>query len=569
MTKSNIVRQYSYGYYYVVFLFLISTFALLMIGGGPVTNDELKYIQASMFDSAEPRLLNRYAHIYIQKLAIWISGDVIGGFQLMWAVLISATSVSIYWSIQVLTKWANPFLGLLGILVFLAQPLVFRFVGVTYVDFTVMSALSISLAIYLNQTQIDVVNRSSALFLGVLFLIAIKSKEPGAISILFLAGLLVQFYENKQWVTLLFYWLIGVLISFAFLICADAYFLGDFLFSISKSNVGALVDFNTGDRIRINANWFSILTTSAVFMPFIFYLLSSFSNKDTKKFEIKIVYLIPIAFIFLITLAMVFGRVRAIPRYIIPIIPILSVLSIVYLENIGAFKKRVFHFTSRSKWLFVLILIIAIPTIFYFFKDKTTGVMFNGWTPKLFLYDIFYPTLIMVLFSVFILFRKESLFRIRATILLFFIGIAPMLLFLPNNLLYTSIEFDERSEPIKIFMNKLELAESTRILITPSAAFTKRGSFVGALLPLYLKEPFECVHVQDNYPMVCKKPEDKFYSEPLNSNWKSNIKVDYIIATTSDMDRWKIADEFENNNNSIIRDGNYALVCFNKNCLDL
>ena len=210
MTKSNTIIQNSYEYYYVFFLFLISTFALLMIGGGPVTNDELKYIQVSMFDTAEPRLLNRYAHIYIQKIAIWISGDVIGGFQLMWAVLISATSASIYWSIQVLTKWTNPLIGLLGILVFLSQPLVFRFVGVTYVDYTVMSAISISLAIYLSQTQINVVNRTSALLLGTLFFIAIKSKEPGAISILFLAGLLVQFYENKKWVTLLFYWLIGV-----------------------------------------------------------------------------------------------------------------------------------------------------------------------------------------------------------------------------------------------------------------------------------------------------------------------------------------------------------------------
>ena len=569
MTKSNTIIQNSYEYYYVFFLFLISTFALLMIGGGPVTNDELKYIQVSMFDTAEPRLLNRYAHIYIQKIAIWISGDVIGGFQLMWAVLISATSASIYWSIQVLTKWTNPLIGLLGILVFLSQPLVFRFVGVTYVDYTVMSAISISLAIYLSQPQINVVNRTSALLLGTLFFIAIKSKEPGAISILFLAGLLVQFYENKKWVTLLFYWLIGVLISFAFLICADAYFLGDFLFSIRGNNLGALVDFNTGNRIRINANWFSILTTSAVFVPFIFYLLSSTSNKDNKKFEIKMVYLIPIAFIFLITLAMVFGRVRAIPRYIIPIIPILAVLSIVYLENIGAFKNKVFNFTSKSKWTSILILFLGIPSTFYFFKDKTTGVLFNGWTPKLFLYDIFYPILIMVLFSVVILLKKESLFRIRATILLFFLGIAPMLLFLPNNLLYTSIEFEERSKPIKIFLNKIELEESTRILITPSAAFTKRGSFVGALLPLYLKEPFECVHVQSNYPIICKNPGDKFYSEPLNSKWQSNIKVDYIIATTSDLDKWEIEDVFGKNNVSIIRDGDFALLCFKRNCLDL
>ena len=119
-------------------IFFASFSILYLIGGGPVTNDELKYLSISIDTTPEPRILNRYFHIYLQKLFLYLGNDPFIGMQLLWAFTISLTTALIFHSSIILSGSKHVVFGLISLLFFITQPLIFRFVGVTYADYTVM-----------------------------------------------------------------------------------------------------------------------------------------------------------------------------------------------------------------------------------------------------------------------------------------------------------------------------------------------------------------------------------------------------------------------------------------------
>ncbi len=74
-----------------VTVFAVAFAGLLAIGGGPITNDEIKYLNTSTHATAEPWLLNRCAHIYLQKIFVWLAGEPLLGARIFWAFVVSLT----------------------------------------------------------------------------------------------------------------------------------------------------------------------------------------------------------------------------------------------------------------------------------------------------------------------------------------------------------------------------------------------------------------------------------------------------------------------------------------------
>ena len=71
-----------------IIIFLISFVVLIFVEGGPITNDELKYLALSIDTSQEPRILNRYFHVYLQKVFIYFFDDPFLSMQVFWSFLV-------------------------------------------------------------------------------------------------------------------------------------------------------------------------------------------------------------------------------------------------------------------------------------------------------------------------------------------------------------------------------------------------------------------------------------------------------------------------------------------------
>ena len=80
----------------VVFVVFFITF--IIVNGGPITNDELKYLALSLDTTQEPRILNRYFHIYFQKFFVYYLNDPFVGMQIFWSFIISSTAALTFYS---------------------------------------------------------------------------------------------------------------------------------------------------------------------------------------------------------------------------------------------------------------------------------------------------------------------------------------------------------------------------------------------------------------------------------------------------------------------------------------
>ena len=97
-----------------VFIFSFITF--LIVKGGPVTNDELKYLSVSIDTVQEPRILNRYFHIYLQKIFIYFFDDPFTSMQIFWSFIVSLTAALTFYSAMILSGSKNLMLAFISLL---------------------------------------------------------------------------------------------------------------------------------------------------------------------------------------------------------------------------------------------------------------------------------------------------------------------------------------------------------------------------------------------------------------------------------------------------------------------
>jgi len=257
----------------MLFLLLLGMFSY--IGGGPVSNDELKYLAAAVDSAAMPHLLNRYVHIWLEKCFIVLTGDARSGMALFWATLVSVTTACVWFAVRLLRPGSGRWVAALAVALFLLQPVVFRYIGVTYADYTVMLWVTLAVVVCLAGLRAgSETPRWIPFLLGVLLVLAVRSKETGIIVILlplalcwrqegFRVGAVAR---NAPW------WLLGVGCAQSLLMTVDALLLGVFWFSLRPASIQALLGFNLGAHEHVRGNWFSWLLMSDLALPLVFYI---------------------------------------------------------------------------------------------------------------------------------------------------------------------------------------------------------------------------------------------------------------------------------------------------------
>lgn len=297
--------------------------------GGTTQWDDLFYMNISQHTTPHPWVMNRYAHVYLQKAFFGLCGDALTGAKVFWSVLFFGTSVLIYWCAKLLANRHGTLIGLIAVLLFWCAPRIGRTAGETTTDVTVMFLMMLGTFIYLAFLGRAGWHRAVVLAaLGLIFYWTVKSKETGlCLAVLFLGlgrgadGTLSrrQCFRDARWV------LAGMLAGCLLLVLLDGACMGDPLFSLRPGNLGRLIDFNTGRYIHDEKN-ISLLrrmSDGPLLTVFLLYLLSArrLTGGQRRPGEI-LVWLMPLAVLAFLTIAAVRMRIDSTWRYLLPAIPL-------------------------------------------------------------------------------------------------------------------------------------------------------------------------------------------------------------------------------------------------------
>lgn len=356
--------------------------------------DDLAYMSFSQYTTPQPWILNRYGHIYLQKLFFGLVSDSINGGRVFWCFLVSSTCVLTYWSAKILAGRKHYLISIIAVLLLCMQPIFSKEAGCPLADFTVMFLVALGTFVYLaflNKRQ--KYTHLIIMLLGLIFFWAVKSKETGICMAVFFLGLgkdqtgsvnIKRFARDIGWV------IFGMFIGCVLLMMLDWAFIGDALFSVRPSSIKGVLNPNLGHPSnipegRITLSWYSFLTTRPVFVPFLLYLLIGWKSPVRSfSYREKVIWLAPLVLMAFLT----FSRRGwyIIPRYFSPALPILCI----WAAQFFWFKfsgpplrfKNNFHI-PRAVAATVLVLAAFLMIIFVFVPKIPSMVEYyklNTWT---------------------------------------------------------------------------------------------------------------------------------------------------------------------------------------------
>ncbi|MCX7044706.1 MAG: hypothetical protein NTX50_04360 [Candidatus Sumerlaeota bacterium] len=296
--------------------------------GGPRKWDELLYMDLSLTPVPDGIVLNRFFHIYFQKLFMGLAGDAIKGAQLFWCFEIASIIVLIYFIAARIAPVSRRMVGLIAVLFFCGHRFMFTLPGVTYADLTV--TLMIMAAIYLYLIAADQAGwRRIAGFaaLGATCFFAFKSKDIGVISLLTIAGLgwREKKWSARRWVKDLGCQFGGLLLGCIALAVLDGIFLRDCLFSFRPSSFRSLVAFNAIVGTSGRFNWVDYFARISLPLVVLYAMSARVFTHSCFSVPAKTVWFFPMAVLLMLTFGALSHTLVLDDRYLYPVVPPLCV----------------------------------------------------------------------------------------------------------------------------------------------------------------------------------------------------------------------------------------------------
>jgi hypothetical protein len=316
--------------------------------GEPTSWDELLYMDLSMFPKAAGSLLNRWAHIYLQKPFLDLAPTPLLGARLYWGFLISATLVLVYLTARIIRRESNLFNGFAAVLFFASSGLLFSYAGNTYADYTAMFFVALGILLYIIYFRVNGRYRWLLLIVfGFIFFAATKSKESGLILAVPILGF--GFTQNqfklKGFLKNLVYVSIGIGFGFGVLALLDFIFINNAFTSISAQQLSQYSNFAfhtptleiglmrhisliVASLSDIGSPWVARVIArlplfSLLYLVALATLINGLKNRK-KEWHEFFIWILPIAFLALLTL----GRVKSsADRNFFPMHPLLAILA--------------------------------------------------------------------------------------------------------------------------------------------------------------------------------------------------------------------------------------------------
>jgi len=456
---------------------LASVWAFRYIGTS-INWDELIYMNLSQYTTPLPYIMNRYGHVYLQKIFFWLANDSINGTRAYWCFQIFFTAVLVYWCAKMLAGRRGHVIGVIAVLMYCMQAIFLRWLGSTFPDNTIMYLIMLGIYVYLAFVVERYEHRNLfIMLLGLIFFWAVKSKELGiCMGVLFFglgvnkAGIFTikRFVQDIGWVCA------GMATGCVLLMLLDQIFMGDAIFSVRPSNIKELLASNFEEFIhsRPSQTWYTFESKETLFGPGLLYLLMGWKISREKLGREKIaIWLIPLGLLaFMMLTNILQGRYYVVGRYFTPAIPIICIWS----AQLFKFDISGFVLVGKSKLpipkiVITLVLVLAAVAAFYLImpKEGTIVKLKLKTIEEFYLYAIM-PFAATVLVVVWVLSRKRELMALFVSYLcLLFLIIPPLKSNLKSlKLMQVARKSQYRYIPYRVFGSELTFGKNKKMLIS-------------------------------------------------------------------------------------------------------
>jgi hypothetical protein len=466
---------------------LLGWYFLYKISFGPLTKDEIQYMNLSLFPVEYRPFVFRYFHIYLQKLFFFLAGDVFVGARILGSFCVAATAYLIYLVTRRLLPNSSLYIPLLAIALFLSSSIVLPYLGVTWVDTTLMLLTMLVIFLYITLVQSPDMRRYGLIFiLGLTLYCALRTKEMGILLGIFIFGIptrrRVESTKSYGWLGALVF---GALAGHLTMMVLDGIFLNNFWFSILPSNVmdtaGVAINMvqttvasmsptevaSMSPTVYFN-NWLSFIAQKDVIIIFILYLLgyTRLSNQDSKN-RFLLLAMFPLIVIAFLILTSAIRRWIFSTRYLLSIIPVLCIFSAVYLNSFSIKFNLSKSFRKNAIWFFVGVFLLIIFVIFTLLSGYNISAYVHRVNVRALAVGIVYPfcAVTIIVAGMFTEKRRTAVGLIITTIVLVVGILAPLIR--TAGIHAARVKYSQnRFYPLAAFENEIGFRETRSVFIS-------------------------------------------------------------------------------------------------------
>jgi hypothetical protein len=310
---------------------------LALVAGGPIYSDELWYLQLGLNNVKDPFYLNRYTHVFLQKIFIELAPSVIDGAKIYWSFLISLTGLLVYLGPRVLSKHNHIVHSLLAVGLYFSFPFYIEYSGVTVIDFTAMLMVALIVMVFMISVHYQHDLKGILILLGFLLFLAFKTKESTMAAGIVLLGLGFKdgaVFDFSLFKRGLLKVLAGVMAGLVFFIVLSGIVLKDPWFGLTADSLQGFYAtyIETGKFLVLPANWYIDYIFPALPLAFLLYLISGIKADDRITPALRLVWLVPLALVVGLVLTMLKSNWGVFPRYFFPALPVLAMLAPQFLK---------------------------------------------------------------------------------------------------------------------------------------------------------------------------------------------------------------------------------------------
>ncbi|MEA4811620.1 MAG: hypothetical protein VB108_03505 [Anaerolineaceae bacterium] len=335
LNSKNISKVFSWLEPFLTLLVFIGLFIVVArsVPAAPNSTDVFLYHDIGLKGIKDPFVLNRYFHIYLQRLFTSLSATPLLGLRYFWSFLFSSTIALVYVLAHKVSGKNGPFFGALAVAFFLSTSFLTEITGIPLVDMTAMLLGMSIVTLYVYSLDENKFQKTALILLGICMFFGFKSKEttiPISLVIIFLGWQNGKFNLATYW-SKAKYVVIGVGLAIGLFGLINQIVLKDFFFGLRFTEFSSF--FSTYVKRagadyseNIYDNWVYGFWLTYALLPSVFYLLSGLWRKYKIPAEYRVLWLTPLA-VTLFVIASVNNRYGINPRFILPAVPIVCALA--------------------------------------------------------------------------------------------------------------------------------------------------------------------------------------------------------------------------------------------------
>lgn len=478
----------------------------LFARGGPNSSDITLYMDVGLNNIRTTWILNRYFHVFLQKLFLEIAPHPLEGYHYFWGFLVGMNVFLIYISARKILKNSSFINGLLAVALFFAIPVVADVSGVIVIDLTAMTMIMAMVAVYIFSANHGHKKRWLIAVFGLLLFLSFKTKETTLPTAILLIGFgwaedqpidLRFLLKNMLWA------LGGAIVGVILFVILNGVLLGDPLFGLRINDwrefFGTYVS-HAADSVwdAYHHDWYQGYWFEHTLLPFVLFIISGVVINKQTHINKKLIWCVPLAFIafLILTINIRFGYMA---RFGLPILPVLSVLAAQFISlpwsDSASNRKTILIYSSIGVAFLVglrLILRLAAPIL--------------GWNLQSVIILYYVPLLLTLLFTSLFLLPDKLTRQIVNLVIILSILLSPMITNLRLMFITRMNErtFTQAVSPLSEFKDKITFTPDMRFYAINTVfegARIRIGKDINELMVLF-NVYFDASATRENFTFV-------------------------------------------------------------------